>query len=134
MSINPEEVRHVPPGLECDQDNIGIDFDGVIHAFDKGYFDGTCYGDPIEGVGEALKDLSKSYRIVIFTAKVKPDRPLVQGKTGMELVTEWLVKHGLSSYISEITCEKPRAKFYIDDKAVRFIDWRSCLKEISQYE
>jgi len=134
VSFNTEEVRHVPPGLECDQDNIAVDFDGVVHTFDKGYHDGTCYGSPIEGVKEALRELSRKYRVVIFSAKVKPDRPLVQGKTGMELVEDWLKDHGLYDYVSEITCEKPRAKFYIDDKAIRFTNWTDCLKEVSSHE
>ena len=43
----------VPPGFEDQLNNIAIDFDGVIHTFDKGWNDGTCYGDPIPGSIEA---------------------------------------------------------------------------------
>ena len=124
MSI-PSEVSdaHVPPGFESELDNIAVDFDGVIHTFDKGFFDGTCYGEPIKGSLQAIKKLSETYRVVIFTAKARPDRPLVNGKTGLELVNEWLHKHGFSKYISEVTWEKPRANYYIDDKAIRFNNW-----------
>ena len=72
--------QQVPPGFENELNNIAIDFDGVIHNFDKGWHDGTCYGDPIPGALEAIKDLSQNYKIIIFTAKAKPNRPLVQGK------------------------------------------------------
>jgi 5'(3')-deoxyribonucleotidase len=65
--------KEVPPGFESDLNNIAIDFDGVIHTFDKGFHDGTCYGDPIEGSLEAIKKLSEKYNIIIFTAKAKPD-------------------------------------------------------------
>ena len=91
--------KEVPPGFEQDLKNLAIDFDGVIHTFDKGFHDGTCYGDPIEGSLEAIKDLSKRFNIVIFTAKAKPCRPLVNGKTGTELVTEWLTKHNVMQYV-----------------------------------
>jgi hypothetical protein len=123
--------QEVPPGMENQKNNVAVDFDGVIHNFDKGWHDGTCYGDPLEGSLEAIKKLSEDYEVIIYTAKVKPDRPLVDGKNGMELVTEWLTKHGFIKYIKEITSEKPRAKFYIDDKAVKFTNWSDTMKEIS---
>ena len=40
--------------------------------------------------------------------KGKPDRPLVNGKTGIELVKEWLEKYDVLQYIDEITSEKPK--------------------------
>jgi hypothetical protein len=102
---------------------IAIDFDGVIHNNSKGFFDGTVYDDPIPGSLHAIKELSKIYTIIIYTAKVKPDRPLINGKTGKELVWDWLDKYDISSYVTEVTCEKPRAVAYIDDKAIRFENW-----------
>ena len=122
--------KEVPPGFEKELKNMAIDFDGVIHNFDKGWYDGTCYGDPLPGSIEAIKKLSKQYNIIIFTAKLKPSRPLVNGKTGHELVTEWLNKYGILDYIDEITCEKPRAQIYIDDKGYKFNTWKQTLKDI----
>ena len=119
-----------PPGFEDDQNNIAIDFDGVIHNFDKGYHDGTCYGDPLPHSLEAIRKLSRSYKIIIFTAKAKPNRPLVNGKTGTELVKEWLDKQNISECISEITAEKPRAILYIDDNGYRHTDWTKTLNWI----
>lgn len=115
--------HNFPPGFDTDAETIAIDFDGVIHTFDKGFFDGTCYGEPIEGALEAVKEISKKYKVVIFTAKAKPDRPLINGKTGTELVREWLEKYGISDCVSLITSEKPRAILYIDDNAYRFDTW-----------
>ena len=123
-------AKDYPPGFEKDAKNLAIDFDGVIHNFDKGYHDGTCYGDPIEGSLEAIKDLSEEYNIVIFTAKAKPSRPLVNGKTGTELVQEWLEKHNVMQYVSEITSEKPRSQIYIDDKGYHFQNWNDTLDHI----
>jgi hypothetical protein len=114
--------------------NISIDFDGVIHGNSKGFHDGTVYDEPIDGAVEAIKSLSKKYNIVIFSAKAKPDRPLVNGMTGIELIWEWLEEYNLSQYIAEVTSEKPRAIVYIDDKAIRFIDWNQTLNDLSVVE
>lgn len=110
--------------------NLGIDFDGVIHKNSKGFYDGTVYDDPIEGTEEALKELSSKYTLICYTAKAKPDRMLINGKTGTQLVWEWLKKHGFDKYISKVTAEKPRAVAYIDDKAIRFTNWGTCLKDL----
>ena len=126
------EIKHVPPGLESQENNLAIDFDGVIHTFDKGYHDGTCFGRPLEGPEEALKKLSQKYNIIIFSSKVKPDRPLVNNKTGMQLVEEWLKQHDLMQYVSEITCEKPRAQYYIDDKGIEFLSWNQTLIKLGE--
>ena len=120
--------KEVPPGFENDLKNLAIDFDGVIHNFDKGWYDGACYGDPLPGSLEAIKKLSESYNIIIFTAKAKPSRPLVNGKTGTELVREWLEKHNVMIHVSEITAEKPRSQVYIDDKGYHFQNWEDTMK------
>ena len=124
-------MKDYPPGFEKDSKNLAIDFDGVIHDFSKGYYDGTCYGDPIKGSLEAIKKLSIDYNIIIFTAKAKPSRPLVNGKTGTELVQEWLEKHNVMQYVTEITAEKPRSQIYIDDKGYHFQNWKDTLKHLN---
>ena len=106
---------------------IAIDFDGVIHKNSKGFFNGTVYDEPLDGALEAIKNLSSNYEIVIFSAKAKPDRPLVNGKTGAELIWDWLEKYNIQQYIKQVTSEKPRAVVYIDDKGYRFTDWKSTL-------
>jgi len=117
--------------VQLDQENnIGIDFDGVIHFDEKGFHDGTIYGEPIEGAVEAIKELGSKYNIIIFTAKAKPDRPLINGKSGKQLVYEWLLSHGIAKYVKEITSEKPRAIIYIDDKGYRFDNWNNTLNFI----
>lgn len=119
-----------PPGFEDQSKIIAIDFDGVLHNAYKGWGDGTCYGEPLPGAIEAIKNLSQKYKIIIFTAKAKPDRPLVEGKTGTELVYEWFKKYDILSYIDSITSEKPRAELYIDDNGYRFYSWQDTLNFI----
>jgi hypothetical protein len=119
-----------PPGFENKKTVIAIDFDGVIHNANQGWGDGTCYGNPLPGSIEAVKKLAENYDIVIFTAKAKPDRPLVNGKTGAMLVREWFIKYGILDCIKSITSEKPRAELYIDDNGYRFANWNDTLKFI----
>jgi len=110
--------------------NIGIDFDGVIHRNSKGFYDGTVYDEPILGSYEALQEISKNYTVIVYSAKARSDRGLINGKTGIQLIWEWLEKHNMSQFVSKVTAEKPRAVCYIDDKAYRFKKWESCLEEL----
>ena len=56
---------------------------------------------------------------------------MVNGKTGHELVEEWLKKHDVYHLVQEITHEKPRAEYYIDDKAIEFKNnWKEILERI----
>ena len=114
------------------KNQIAIDFDGVIHKNSKGLFDGTIYDKPIQGTDKALQKLSKKYKIIIFTCKSKPDRPLINGKTGNELIKDWLSQYNLLQYVHEITCEKPRASVYIDDNGYRFESWEDTLSFINE--
>ena len=128
---NEISYNTVPPGLEHERKNIAIDFDGVIHTFDKGWYDGTCYGEPVKGAIDAIKTISENYDIIVFTGKALPDRPLVNGKPGKQLVTEWLEEYELMQYIKEVTYTKPRAEYYIDDKAIEFTNnWTEILNKV----
>ena len=116
--------------LNNDKNVIAVDFDGVIHKSSKGFHDGTIYDEPVDGVKKGLEYLSKSYKLVVYTCKANPDRPLIDGKTGTELIWEWMEKYDLSKYVSDVVYGKPNAKYYIDDKAICFIDWNQILKVV----
>lgn len=122
--------KDFPPGFKENQ--IAIDFDGVIHKNSKGYYDGTIYDEPIEGSLDAIKKLSEKYDIVIYTCKAIQDRPEINGKTGVMLVDEWLEKYGIRDYVKRITSEKPRAQIYIDDKGYRFENWNDTIKYVEE--
>ena len=113
-----------------EQINIGVDFDGVIHKCSNGYYDGTIYDVPIDGSYEALEALSKKYTVIVHTCKARADRGLVNGKTGTQLVWEWLEKYNLSQFVSKVTAEKPRAIAYIDDKSINFQDWDQVIQSL----
>ena len=128
LNWRPQKVReHSYPDELV---NIGIDFDNVIHACSKGYHDGTIYDVPIAGAAEALERISQKYTVIVYTCKARKDRGLVNGKTGTELIWEWLEEHDLAKYVSKVSAEKPRAVAYVDDKAVRFVSWKNALESM----
>jgi hypothetical protein len=112
-----------PPEFRAGLRTIAVDFDGVIHDDYLGFHDGSCYGDPIEGSLENVRSLALRFRVVVFSAKARSDRPLYNGVTGSDLIWGWLRQHGFESSVSEVTSEKPRAVLYIDDNGHRFRNW-----------
>ena len=112
------------------QKTILIDFDGVIHAYSKGYEDGTIYDPPQKGVEEALKVLiDKGYRLVMCSARIKAGD--AHGKP--EMVSQ-LKKYDLLKYFDKITCEKEPCVVFIDDSAVRHTDWDSTFKQLKKLD
>jgi hypothetical protein len=102
---------------------LAIDFDGVIHAYSRGWEGGAIYDEPVPGVAEALALLALDYRLVVFTARdLKPPEAREIGL--------WLYEHGLTQYIAEVTNEKPKAWAYIDDRAIRFESWKQALDSV----
>lgn len=129
--LNLSSALHSDRNRLDEMNTLAIDFDGPIHKCSLGYHDGTIYDEPVKDVKEALSLLSSKYNIVVHTCKARKDRGLVDGKTGIELVWEWLIKHGLDEYVVKVTSDKPKAVAYIDDKSVRFVDWKSSITELS---
>jgi hypothetical protein len=111
--------------IHHDRTPIAIDFDGVIHAYSKGFYDGTIYDGPTQGVVEALTTLIKKYYIYIYS-----QRSFVpEGKRAIE---EYLKEYAIP--FDEIYAGKPAAKFYIDDRAIRFKNWDQTLSDLSDFE
>lgn len=86
---------------------IYLDFDGVLNTYKNWVCDDYLY-TPQDNVEQFLKNLNKSYKIVIFTA-----RNTVYVKT-------WLIKYNLWKYVKNVTNIKGPAFFYIDDRCIRF--------------
>jgi hypothetical protein len=112
---------------------IAVDFDGVIHSYERGWQDGTIYGTPLPGTMDALQKLySNDWRIVIFTCRVQD----LQGEIMPERVTavlDWIDSHRdrHSFVIDEVTNKKPNsAVVFLDDRAVRFQNWEQALEDI----
>jgi len=115
-----------------EKNQLGLDFDGVIHKNSKGFHNGTIYDEPLDGALSSIKILNETfgYDLVIYTCKANPERPLVNGKTGIELVWDWLDKYGVKDNIKDVTYIKPNAVAYVDDKGITFKNWNDCIRDI----
>lgn len=116
---------------KSEKSTLVIDFDKVIHDMTRGFYDGTIYGMPIRGAAKSLKLLSEKFDLIIYSCKSNPARPLINDKTGTELIWEWLKDNKLDLYIKDVTFTKPNAVAYIDDKAIRFYTWEKCMADLA---
>lgn len=102
---------------------IAIDFDGVIHKYSKGWQNGKLYDKPVEGSLEAMLELyAKGYKIVVFTTR--EDTTSVRG-----YIFKWYneLYPDQETFAFEVTNKKPPAIAYIDDRGIRFTNWKDIL-------
>jgi hypothetical protein len=94
---------------------IAVDFDGVLHRYDTPWVAADVIPDPpVECAIDWLRSMLPRFKVVIFTTRGATAR-------GRGAVLDWLQKHGLDDVSEiEVTCEKPPALVYIDDRAWRF--------------
>jgi hypothetical protein len=132
--INPP-----PTGTFRDDDGtlrgtICIDFDGVIHSYERGWADGTIYGEPVDGALEALQTLQGRYARVIFTSR---DVDQVKKWMWERMQLACATDHFNLQFWNEpdlilVTNRKLPALAYIDDRGIRFIDWFQAIADLSR--
>lgn len=116
------------PEKRSDKPILCIDFDGVIHSYDRGWQDGAIYGDCVPGFWEWSEKASKLFELVIYSSRSKTE-------AGQSAMMTWLVEQrkkwraaggksddGVISF--KFADEKPPAFLTIDDRAIQFGgDW-----------
>jgi hypothetical protein len=119
---------------------IAIDFDGVIHTYDKGWHDGTIYGDTMPDAMYAIEALMERDAVFIHTTR------------NARQVARWIER--MSQHHIDCTTHLPRtwygrrkpfwnnrnlllvtdrklpATVYIDDRAHHFTSWDKTLREL----
>jgi len=118
---------------------IAIDFDGVIHKYSKGWQDGSIYDDVVEGAWEAIIELLKEYNVFIFTSRDPQQvfdwyysKKWAENLPTMEVILKKAVFWDKEGKLG-VTNRKLPAIVYIDDRGIKFRDWRSA-KEMIKLE
>jgi hypothetical protein len=115
---------------------IAVDFDGVIHAYSRGWQDGTPYDEPIPGAFDALRGLMKNYAVFVHTTR-DPATILAWFAEHSDIPCK--VDYGGREFWNEqgtllISQHKYPAIAYIDDRAIRFENWGDALRDLQRYE
>jgi hypothetical protein len=96
-----------------------IDFDGVIHSYEKGWQGGDIYGTVTDGFWEWARECASHFNLVIYSSRSKTR----DGRAAMKawLKTQWKAS-GHTGLMPPFvyTSEKPPAWLTIDDRAICF--------------
>lgn len=100
-----------------------IDLDGVLNTYCGDYKEFEI-APPREGVADFLEEISRNYRIEIFTVRDK------------ELTQKWLNDNKLDKFVSNITnIKSPYASIFIDDRALKFNgNFNETINEITNFK
>lgn len=91
-----------------------LDFDGVIHSYERGWQGGEIYGTVTPGFWDWLFKAAKHFRIVIYSSRSKTPE-------GIAAMRAWLDDQGPDEPLPvEFSAEKPPAFLTIDDRALTF--------------
>jgi hypothetical protein len=111
---------------------IAVDFDGVIHAYSRGWADGTIYDPPLPDALTGLRALMEHAAVFVHTTRAPHE------------VARWLRERGLDAIADSpvsarefwderglllVSSRKYPALAYLDDRAVRFHSWRNAVDE-----
>lgn len=106
---------------------LAIDFDGVIHSYEKGWQGGEIYGRVTDGFWKWVEETEPHFHLVIYSSRSKS----TAGRMAMKkwLKTQWKASGRLGRMpVFVFAHEKPAAWLTIDDRAICFEgrwDWLS---------
>lgn len=107
------------------QPTLCIDFDGVIHSYERGWQGGVIYGEIVPGFFEWVERVRHQFKLVIYSSRSKDNA----GITAMGLWlhdqrNKWIKSGGQRDPVEplefEFAHEKPSAWLTIDDRAICF--------------
>ncbi|MGW1267558.1 hypothetical protein [Streptomyces sp. NPDC002491] len=115
---------------------IAVDFDGVIHAYSRGWADGSIYDPPMPGALDGLSALMEREAVFVFTARDPQqvadwlfewgDFNITWEPPGQSICTFWNDRDRIL-----VTNRKLPATAYLDDRAVRFTTWGQALADLA---
>jgi hypothetical protein len=104
---------------------ICVDFDGVIHSYERGWQGGEIYGEVVPGFFEWVERVRDRFQLVVYSSRSKSDEGVAaMGRWLHEKRSAWIRAGGQRSPTEvleiEFAHEKPPAFLTIDDRAIRF--------------
>lgn len=116
---------------------IAVDFDGVIHAYTRGWADGTIYDEPVPGAFDAIRALmGLGHSVVVFTSRdPEPVATWITARSAIPTILDGLA--GTPKFWDDttrllVTSRKLPAVAYIDDRAIHFRNWDQALADLAQ--
>lgn len=121
---------------------MAVDFDGVIHTYERGWVDGSIYGDFMPGAVVGLSLLLSRYAVFVHTTRspAQVARWIEQRSCyAFECTTrmtpflpswwQWGRRHRFwnTRGLLLVTSRKLPAVAYVDDRAIRFESWDQVL-------
>lgn len=102
-----------------------IDFDGVIHSYEKGWQDGVIYGSVTPGFFEWAEQAAQHFDLVVYSSRSKTSEGINAMMVWLyEQRKKWRAAGGMHEIEAPLEFkfanEKPPAFLTIDDRAVRF--------------
>ena len=99
---------------------ICIDFDGVIHSYERGWQEGELYGTVTEGFFEWANEAQKKFNLVIYSSRSSNLEMIKKMKNW--LLEQFLKQTGLEMEIPkwQFAEKKPPAWITIDDRCICF--------------
>lgn len=118
---------------------IAVDFDGVIHAYSRGWADGSIYDEPVPGAFDALYELMRKHAVFVHTTRnARQVARWIEQRTGygIECAYGWMAMPPWRKFWNErgvllVTNRKLPAIAYVDDRAIRFTTWREALDAVA---
>lgn len=104
---------------------ICVDFDGVVHSYEKGWQNGIIYGEVVPGFFEWVERVRDRVKIVIYSSRSKDEAGVIAMARWLhEKRNAWIKAGGQRDPVKTLTFEfaheKPAAWLTIDDRAVQF--------------
>ena len=123
--VSMEEASNMMARLK-----ICIDFDGVIHSYERGWQRGEIYGTVVPGFFDWAEQAAQHFELVVYSSRSKDLKLATEMQAWLTAEhSKWHNARGVhESLVAPFTytCEKPAAFLTIDDRAICFRgDWQS---------
>lgn len=117
---------------------VALDLDGVLHAYSRGWHDGTIYDGPAPGALDAVRELMADYAVYVLTTR---DPHITATWIEEQLGIPTLIDPGGNGRFWNdrgmllVTNRKLPAIAYVDDRGVHHTgDWAATIAAVKELD